>query len=506
MRDRDVSDDGTFDENGDVATTRVSLTESDGEIMTGDSWDASISGDGDRVAFTSDASDVVAGDSNMATDIFLRDTTAGTTVRISVATGGGQATGASRNAAISRDGMHVAFESDAPDLVGGDGNLSTDVFVRDLGAGTTVRVSVATGGAEGTGNSTHPAISEDGRYVTFASLAPDLVGDDGNLVSDVFVHDRDPDANGTYDEGNGTTVRVSVASDGSEATGASTDPSISYDGMHVAFESEAGDLGRQPAGTTPAIFTHNQTNGVTMLVSKSSLNVAGSGTAPEISGNARNVAFDSDDDGLGAHDSNGFADVYLFQDNPCNPPTITTDPISQDVTLGDPVTFRVETSGTVPLFQWRRNGVPIPGAIFQAFTIASVTPGDLGTYDVVATNHCDSATSAGAALTAGASSIAMLEDRGVPGTLALERPTPTPFRSSTELRFGLPEAGTVQLSIHDVTGRRVTTLIDEGRSAGWHQVRWNGDDASGGLVASGVYFVRLVTPEGVRSGKLVKLQ
>ena len=506
VRDRDVSDDGAFDEGGDVFTSRVSLTESGGEIMTGDSWDASISGDGDRIAFTSDASDVVAGDSNMATDIFLRDTTAGTTVRISVATGGGQATGASRNAAISRDGMHVAFESDAEDLIGADNNHSTDVFVRDLNASTTVRVSVATGGVEVVGASTSPAISEDGRYVTFASMSPDLVNDDGNGVSDVFLHDRDPDANGTYDEGNGTTVRVSVTSDGSEATGASTNPSISYDGQNVAFESEAGDLVRQPTGTTPAIFTHNRTNGVTMLVSKSSLNVAGSGTAPEISGDARHVAYDSDDDSLGAHDSNGFADVYLFQDNPCNPPVITTDPISQDVTLGDPVTFRVDTSGSPPLFQWRRNGVPIPGAIFQAFTIASVTPGDLGTYDVVATNHCDAATSAGAALTAGASSITSLEERGIPGGLALERPAPTPFRGSTGIRFGLPAAGPVRLSVHDVSGRRVTTLVDEVRAAGWHQVRWGGEDTSGAPVASGVYFVRLETEEGARSEKLVKLR
>jgi hypothetical protein len=145
--------------------------------------------------------------------------------RASVNTGGGDTDGASSEAAISANGRYVAFTSEADNIVAADTNHVRDVFVRDLQTNTTSRVSVATGGTQGNGPSYSPAISGDGRYVTFVSDATNLVAGDTNATSDVFV--RDTVAN--------TTTRVSVQSGGGQFTSPSTEPDISADGAIVAF-------------------------------------------------------------------------------------------------------------------------------------------------------------------------------------------------------------------------------------------------------------------------------
>jgi Tol biopolymer transport system component len=114
----------------------------------------------------------------------------GTTERVSVATGGAQGLGDSFSPAISALGRFVAFHSFAASLVPNDTNGRADVFVHDRQAGVTSRVSVATGGAQGTGHSSEPAISALGRFVAFPSRAPDLVPSDTNNREDVFVHTR----------------------------------------------------------------------------------------------------------------------------------------------------------------------------------------------------------------------------------------------------------------------------------------------------------------------------
>lgn len=153
----------------------------------------SISGDGRFVAFHSYASNLVAGDSNNGPDVFVRDRQSGTTERVSVSSAGVQATPANSpgfgTTSISWDGRYVAFSHSGANLVAGDGNGALDVFVRDRTAGTTVRVSIATGGAEGNGASDYAAIFPGGRWVGFQSAATNLVAGDGNGVLDVFLHD-----------------------------------------------------------------------------------------------------------------------------------------------------------------------------------------------------------------------------------------------------------------------------------------------------------------------------
>ncbi len=158
------------------------------DARTHQSTKPSISADARYVAFESYASDLVTGDGNGYKDVFVRDLVAGTTVRASVDTGGGDPNFDSIHASISADGRYVAFYSYASDLVTGDGNGVGDIFVRDLVAGTTVRASLDTDGGDPNGSSSGPpSISADGQYVAFSSFASDLVEGPGDRGGDVFV-------------------------------------------------------------------------------------------------------------------------------------------------------------------------------------------------------------------------------------------------------------------------------------------------------------------------------
>src|SRR5436190_839729 len=135
-------------------------------------------------------------------------------------------------ASVSSDGRYVAFTSYAPNLVASDTNGFADVFVRDIVAGSTTRISTDSAGVQGNGNSDRAAISADGRFVAFRSEASNLVAGDTNSAFDVFVHDLS----------SGATTRVSVDSSGAEVNGVSDFPSISADGRFVAFRSSASSV------------------------------------------------------------------------------------------------------------------------------------------------------------------------------------------------------------------------------------------------------------------------
>src|SRR2546423_15089745 len=155
-----------------------------------------VSADGRFVAFVSLADDVVPGDSNGAVDVFVRDRVTGTTERVSVSSTGAQGNADSGllngmgGPSLSADGRYVAFDSQASNLVKGDTNNAIDVFVHDRVTGTSERVSVSSVGVQGNGDSTHPSISADGSRVAFDSFADTLVQPDSNFSQDVFVHDR----------------------------------------------------------------------------------------------------------------------------------------------------------------------------------------------------------------------------------------------------------------------------------------------------------------------------
>jgi Tol biopolymer transport system component len=170
-------------------TTRVSVS-STGAAGAGPSMQPSISASGRFVAFQSGAGNLVAGDANGAMDIFVHDRQTAQTVLASVSSAGVQGAQGSYYPAISADGTRVAFWSLSNNLVPGDANGAVaDVFMRDLPAAQTSLASVATGGAQGNGDSREPEISANGRFVAFHSLANTLVAGDTNGFFDVFVRD-----------------------------------------------------------------------------------------------------------------------------------------------------------------------------------------------------------------------------------------------------------------------------------------------------------------------------
>src|SRR5438034_301190 len=213
---------------GAQTTERVSVASGGTTEGNDTSLGSALSADGRFVAFDSAATDLVAGDTNGVSDVFVHDRQTGTTERVSVASDGAQGNNRSSLVtfafppALSADGRFVAFDSDATNLVAGDTNGATDVFVHDRQTGATERVSVTSGGGtQGNGNSggffAFPALSTDGRLVAFQSDATNLVAGDTNGATDVFVHDRQT----------GTTERVSVASGGSQGNGPNAGPVLS---------------------------------------------------------------------------------------------------------------------------------------------------------------------------------------------------------------------------------------------------------------------------------------
>ncbi len=284
-------------------TSRVSVA-SDGSEANFNCYDPAISADGRSVAFRSDASNLVAGDTNGRPDVFVRDCQANTTERVSIATNGAQSDFFCDWPALSADGRYVAFMSYASTLVAGDTNGAADIFVRDRQAGTTERVSVATNGAQANSDSNdRPAISADGRYVAFSSDATNLIAGDTNGTTDVFVHDRQT----------GTTERVSVATNASQANSASLSPAISSDGRCVAFLSIATNLVAGDTDGCMDVFVHDRLTGVTERAS-----IAADGSqagltsdSPAISGDGRLVAFRSDASNLVPFDTNGWGDIFV---------------------------------------------------------------------------------------------------------------------------------------------------------------------------------------------------
>ena len=285
-------------------TTRVSVA-SDGTQGNSSSWLSSISANGRFVAFLSWASNLVPDDTNGYCDVFVHDRQTGTTTRVSVASDGTQGNGSSQACTISSDGRFVAFYSAASNLVRDDTNGFIDIFVHDRQTGGTSRVSVASDGTQSNGDSYAPSISADGRFVTFESEAFNLVPGDTNGCRDVFVHDRQT----------GVTTRVSVTSNGTQSTGASGTASLSADGRFVAFRSWASNLVPGDTNAYSDIFVHDRETGVTTRVSVASDGTQGSGESrrPSVSADGRFVAFLSWASNLVPDDTNGAVDVFVAE-------------------------------------------------------------------------------------------------------------------------------------------------------------------------------------------------
>jgi Tol biopolymer transport system component len=274
-------------------TTRVSVASDGTQQDTSESGyhTPDISADGRYVVFASLATNLVSNDTNNARDVFMHDRQTGETVRVSVASGYVQSNAYSFSLSISADGRYIAFASDATNLVVGDTNNQADVFVHDRQTGETVRVSIASDGTQGNGFSAFSDISSDGQYVIFASDADNLVVGDTNNARDVFIHNRQT----------GQTSRVSVASDGTQGNDLSsyqTRPSISGDGRYVVFVSLAYNLVPGDTNDTSDIFVKDTQTGQISRVSVGLNNTESDGgsfiVAANISQDGRFVTYESD--------------------------------------------------------------------------------------------------------------------------------------------------------------------------------------------------------------------
>jgi Tol biopolymer transport system component len=305
-----------FVRTGDGAPMRVSVGPG-GEEANGPSSQPDLSADGRYVVFTSAASNLVPGDTNGVPDVFLRDIDAGTTTRLSVSSAGAQGNARSSSPAIAGDASTVAFESAASNLVRRDRNNAADVFVRQIAAHRTLRVSVDSSEREQDRGipapfTASPDISDDGAIVVFDSDATNLTPGDTNEHTDLFRRDIP----------HGRTTLVSASSRNVQANNDSFSPALSPDGRVMAFESFATNLA---PGDAPRedVFVRDLLHGSTTVATVPD---AGGGRAPELvpqllqraslSGDGRAVAFVSTAPNLVPGDTNGHADVFVRRLDP----------------------------------------------------------------------------------------------------------------------------------------------------------------------------------------------
>jgi hypothetical protein len=232
-------------------TVSTSGGEPDGNSLLTSS---SISGNGRYVAFSSSATNLIQNDTNGVEDVFVYDLQTDEVNRISLALNGGQANGTSYGGSISTNGRYVAFISAASNLVSGDTNGVTDVFVRDLQTSMTTRVSINNSGVQANQASDYVSLSGNGNFVAFRSSATNLVPSDTNGAKDSFVYDRSL----------GQIRRVSVSSTDTQANGDTPGDgrgqiAISADGKYVAFSSEATNLVSNDTNGTRDVFVHETT-------------------------------------------------------------------------------------------------------------------------------------------------------------------------------------------------------------------------------------------------------
>lgn len=291
-----------------ASTTLVSValptTAGSAASLTTTSSGSSFSSDENLLVFASDAANLVTGDTNASTDIFIANLTTGAIARVSVTSTGAQADGPSFFPSISADGRYVAFQSYATNLVANDTNGTADIFVKDLQTGTVTLISSSATGTLGNNFSSLPAISSNGQFVVYSSFATNLSPDDTDATVDVY---RKNVQTGAIDV-------VSRSAAGVKADQASSNPAISADGRYVAFATSATNLLPASADNNGKIdvYRKDMSSNAIALVSSSSSGTIGSAdsASPSISSDGNIIAFLSAATNLVTGDANTKTDVF----------------------------------------------------------------------------------------------------------------------------------------------------------------------------------------------------
>lgn len=336
-----------------IAASGFGLEATGGAASLGTYGSSAVSDGGEVLVFTSAQSDLVTGDSNATSDVFIKNLSSGSVKRISVDAAGIEGNNTSHEATISRDGKYVVFHSDATNL---DGSTTTagQVFFYDVAADSLSKISVNNAGTEGNAGSNGMAISDDGRYVAFFSSATNLVDsdvngvydNDTNAVDDIFLHDRTLN----------TTTRISTDSVGAEATGgASTGMvSMSSDGLYVAFSSAATNLVAGDANVKGDVFVKNTSdNSISRIsvVTGGAEATGGDSTNPDITADGRYIVFESTATNLVAGDANAQADIFRHDTTTNTTIRINTDISSSEATGGTSTNATISDDGDYVAFQ-----------------------------------------------------------------------------------------------------------------------------------------------------------
>lgn len=240
-----VSDAYLYD--SETGTLELASVNSAGEQANQTSKYAVVSSNGRYVAFQSKATNLVEGDYNNMYDIYVRDRQQGVTTLVSRGVDGVVGNMESQRPSLSDDGRYVAFESWASNLVSGDENYNSDVFVADRATGRMTLISVGNDGQQADHVNGGAVISGDGRYVAFSSLAGNMAEGDNNQAFDVYVRDRHV----------GRTQLVSVNLNGQAGSGASISPSLAAGGNYIVFDSVATDLVPNDGNERVDVFIFN---------------------------------------------------------------------------------------------------------------------------------------------------------------------------------------------------------------------------------------------------------
>ena len=284
-----------------LSYTRVS-TSASGAQANGNSYGASVSPDGTSVVFYSLANNLVAGDTNVVFDVFLKNLTTGAVMRLSSSAAGVQGDAASADPVFSPDGTRVLFASQASNLVAGDTNGKFDIFVKTIATGAITRVSTNAAGVQANGDSSTAVFSPDGTKVAFLSNATNLVAGDTNGVIDLFVKDL--------------------------VTGAVTRiPFNAFGGFSGLPGSAAGSFAFSPDGARIAVSANSSLYLVDLATGAATrLSTRGDGSLsddavfpgssqPAFSPDGTQVAFGSNATFLVAGDTNGVTDVFVKELN-----------------------------------------------------------------------------------------------------------------------------------------------------------------------------------------------
>ena len=403
----------------------------------------SISADGRYVAFDSESTNLVKGDTNNTADVFVHDRVTKVTTRVSVASGGAQA-GGGVNPDISADGKYVAFYSYAEDLVPSDTNFAADVFVHDLQASVTERITQAPDGSDAnSGSYFTPQLSEDGTFVYFSSFASNLVPgaeEDTNDV-DAFLYNRSTDVmsavttgrgnpdsfvtlhglangisnNGRYltfttkddgfispdtngfnedawhvDTATGEYTLVSVNDAGEQGDEFTFAGDVSDDGRYVALVSRATNFGG-PADFNENIYVRDIAAGTTKMVSVSSIGTFGDGDSlfPSMTPSGQVIAFDSQSS-LTPEDQNSFKDVFVRDMRTASDIALTMTDTPDPVLAGSQVTYTLTLQNHGP---GGASGVSmtdtLPDAIFVSASPSQGTCQREGKGKIGGTLSCD---------------------------------------------------------------------------------------------------------------------